>query len=859
MTLPAGTSLGPYQILAAIGAGGMGEVYRAHDPRLGREVAIKVLPPSFSGDPDRLRRFEQEARAAGALNHPNVLAVHDVGTCDRTPYVVSELLEGETLGTKMAGSSLPLRKCLDYAIQIARGLAAAHGKGIVHRDLKPENLFVTNDGRVKILDLGLAKLSSPERQGASEEATLSTPSQTTPGMILGTVGYMSPEQVGGLGADHRSDIFSFGTIFYEMLFGRRAFKGETSAETMFTILRKDPLEAPGTERVLPLGVVRILRHCLEKNPDERFQSAKDLAFALDALVLEALLGVSDTSAAEAPTRGRRRALRTIAGVAVLMLAAIVGFLAGPREVRRLKPSFTQLTLRRGTVWSARFAPDGQTIVYAASWDSEPVQLFAARLGSPESRPLGLSPATLLSISTRGEMALLLRPRWPFTYLRRGLLARGDLAGGAPRELLGDVHGADWSPGGTELAIVRRLGGKDRLEFPIGKMLYETSGTLHHPRISPRGDWIALFERLSNLSRLIVISPDGKRKVLSEGWEIWSRGVAWPPSGDDVWFTGARGGGDALRLYAVSLDGEEHVVANVPESLELFDIGHDGRVLLAHGLQRRVTLGLRPGTREEQVLSSLEESFLHDLAADGTAILFNDPDGVRFRRTDGSPSIRLAHAAGWLPWGALSPDSRWVLTKLSRSPDSPPMIIPTGVGEPRQLGGLRNVEWAGWLPGGRVAYAVRTATGDELYAHDPTTGGSRAIASRPPSSLSLGENGPRISPDGRWLAATTSTEISIHPVEGGALRLVPGNHDGWTLIGWSSEGAWLYAYRIGDVPAQVVRINIATGERQAWREIVPADRAGLWRIHPIRVTPDGRAYAYTYTRHLSSLYLAEGLQ
>lgn len=260
-----------------------------------------------------------------------------------------------------------------------------------------------------------------------------------------------------------------------------------------------------------------------------------------------------------------------------------------------------------------------------------------------------------------------------------------------------------------------------------------------------------------------------------------------------------------------------------------------------------------------MLSWLDLSFLHDLAADGTAILFHDLDGVRFRRTDGSPPIRLARAESWLGWGALSPDSRFVLTKLSGSPDSPLMIIPTGVGEPRRLGGLGRVGWAGWLPRGRIAYAVRTASGDGLYAHDPTTGESRAIASRPPGSLFLGDIGPRISPDGRWIAATAGSEISIFPVEGGALRLVPGDHNGWTLSDWSADGAWLYAYRRGDVPAQVVRINIATGERQPWKEMAPVDRAGLWRIHPIRVTPDGRAYAYTYTRYLSSLYLAEGLQ
>jgi len=305
MTLSPGTSVGPYQVLALIGAGGMGEVYRARDARLRREVALKVLHESVAADPDRLRRFEQEARAAGALTHPNILTVYDVGTCDGTPYVVSELLEGETLGSKLAGSPLPLRKSLDYAIQAANGLAAAHAKGIVHRDLKPENLFVTNDGRVKILDFGLAKLSEPTSQPAvSEAATVSTPPHTAPGTVLGTVGYMSPEQLRGLAADQRSDIFSFGAVLYEMLCGRRAFKGDTATETMYAILKHDPLELTGTDRLLSPGIVRILRHCLEKSPEERFQSARDLAFHLEAISGSSEATGPPVERVQAPSRRR---------------------------------------------------------------------------------------------------------------------------------------------------------------------------------------------------------------------------------------------------------------------------------------------------------------------------------------------------------------------------------------------------------------------------------------------------------------------------------------------------------------------------------------------------------------------------
>src|SRR5664279_3708593 len=302
MTIPAGTKLGPYEILSPLGAGGMGEVYRARDTRLGREVAVKVLPASFSQDADRLKRFEQEARAAGVLNHPNITAVHDIGTStgDGAPYIVTELLEGETLRARLAGGAIAVSKAIDYAVQIAKGLAAAHEKGIIHRDLKPENLFLTNDGRVKILDFGLAKLTQPEGQSGPQTNLPTAAAATEPGVVMGTLGYMSPEQVKGKPADQRSDLFSFGAILYEMLSGVRAFHRDSAAETMSAILREEPPDLSATNKSVQPGLERIVRHCLEKNPEERFYSARDLAFDL-----EALSGLSGTSEAAAKFPGAR--------------------------------------------------------------------------------------------------------------------------------------------------------------------------------------------------------------------------------------------------------------------------------------------------------------------------------------------------------------------------------------------------------------------------------------------------------------------------------------------------------------------------------------------------------------------------
>ncbi len=443
-----GSRLGPYEILAPIGAGGMGEVYRARDPRLGRDVAIKVLPVSFSADADRLRRFEQEAQAAGALNHPNITAVYDIGTHDNAPYVVQELLEGETLRTALSGGKLPPRRAIEYALQIAHGLAAAHEKGIVHRDLKPENLFVTNDGRVKILDFGLAKLTLNEARSDATGLPTAT-GGTEPGVVLGTLGYMSPEQVKGRPADSRSDIFSFGAILYEMLSGHRAFHSDSAAETMSAILREEPPDLSVTNQAVSPGLERIVRHCLEKNPEQRFQSSRGLAFDLEALSPGS--GVSAATAG-VPGRAFARARTALAAAALIALGAAAGIFAVARRLERRAPapSFHRQTFRRGFIASARFAPDGQTIVYSAAWDGNPIGMFTTRAGSTQSSPLSLPSADVFSISSSGEMALLLHrpPGIP------DMLARAALAGGAPREILANVVDADWTPDGKNLGARR---------------------------------------------------------------------------------------------------------------------------------------------------------------------------------------------------------------------------------------------------------------------------------------------------------------------------------------------------------------------------------------------------------------------
>ncbi|MGZ5382268.1 MAG: protein kinase domain-containing protein, partial [Thermoanaerobaculia bacterium] len=514
MTLANGARLGPYEILAPLGAGGMGEVYRAKDPRLGRDVAIKVLPASFSADADRLRRFEQEARAAGILNHPNITAVHDIGTHEGAPYVVSELLEGETLRSALSGGKLSQRKAIDYALQIAHGLAAAHEKGIVHRDLKPENLFVIKDGRVKILDFGLAKLTHTE---AGPEVT-SLPTETggtEPGVVMGTLGYMSPEQVKGKPADARSDIFSFGAIFYEMLSGKRAFHGDSAAETISAILREEPPDLSVTNQSISPGLERIVRHSIEKNPEQRFHSAHDVAFALEAL---SGLSVPRLEASSLRVRGRSP---TLPAVAAFVVALAAGLFAGRviwKGTPAFPPSFKRLTYGRGPVWSARFAPDGQMIVYAASWDgAQKPQLYSVRAESPESLRLALPSGRVESVSKNGEMLILNLLQFSAGYARIGTLSQTPLSGSAPRDLLEDVGHADWSPDGGAIAVGRAPQWRYRLEFPAGKVLYETTGWISHPRISPKGDAVAFLDHPlfgDDRGSVAIVDRSGKKTTLS---------------------------------------------------------------------------------------------------------------------------------------------------------------------------------------------------------------------------------------------------------------------------------------------------------------------------------------------------------
>ncbi len=575
MDLSPGGRLGPYEIVAPIGAGGMGEVYRARDTRLGRDVALKVLPATFSADPERLARFEREARAVASLSHPNILALFDFGSHEGTAYAVTELLEGETLGDRLAGGPLPVRKATEYAAQVARGLAAAHDKGIVHRDLKPENLFVTADGRVKILDFGLARQDGPTLDTSDTRSpTLARP--TDAGTVLGTVGYMSPEQVRGQVVDARSDIFSLGCVVHEMLTGQRAFLRETGAETMTAILREDAQSLPDG---CPPSLARVVERCLEKAPAERFQSARDLAFALESATVTAASGRHVTTSVEAPSRARRLALPALGILALAALSAAGGMLLTRQRPHEL-PTFRQLTYQRGMVHSARFAPDQQAIVYGGAFEGAPVALFSTRPDAIESRSLGLPSADVAGISRSGDMAVLLDRRNVGSWLRVGTLARVSLDGGSPQPILENVFDADIAADAASFAAVRQAGSGYQLEYPIGTVLYRNQGWIALPRLARDGRRVAFVDHpfpADDRGFVSIVGADGKAERVSPDLNAL-QGLAWSPRGDAVWASaGDRSGGSAIWEFSPGRPPRR--VLSFPCMTRLHDVAADGRLLI----------------------------------------------------------------------------------------------------------------------------------------------------------------------------------------------------------------------------------------------------------------------------------------
>jgi eukaryotic-like serine/threonine-protein kinase len=842
--LSGGERFGAYEIMEPIGAGAMGEVYRARDPRLGREVAIKLLPSAFASDPARLERFEREARTAGSLNHANVLTVHELGRDNGTPYIVAELLLGETLRARMRRSPIPPQTAIAWAAQIAHGVSAAHAVGIVHRDLKPENIFLARGGAVKILDFGLAK----ELNFAAEAAGISEL-----GLVVGTPGYLAPEQAGAAVAGPGCDIFSLGVILFEMLTGRRPFAGASWVEELNSAATSEapdlPSDLAGVNDVPALD--RIVKRCLAKQPEERFESARDLAFALENIPQRVT------------PRPARSGLRPVGAAAVFVVLAVLAgtaFFAGT-TLRGRPPIYQPLTLRRGIVSAARFAHNGNTVVYSTKWDDGNLAVFSTRSDRPEENSLQHPGRLLFSVSQ--EQIALCKPNVITQYRVIGTLEVAPLAvgGGALERADGhDVAAADWSPDGSKLAVVRVSSRGSVVEYPIGKVIYScpSPGYIDVLRVSPDGKAVAFLEHpLEDDSAGWVAVVDAARVRRGPTRFNSMRGLAWAESGE-VWFAAAQRGMN-MGVWAFRPAGSrpERLVGGYPGYISMEDFSRGRALISSHTISQSMVRVDAAGNQKDFYWQDVSQ--VRDLSTDGNTVLFSESGNAT--QKDYVAYVRKADGSAPIFYGIGMPLSFCRRGVIANPAGPPAPLLLLGQGDPIQIAGdgidhlgaswlpdEKRFVFAGVGPDKRIAYYVQSLEGGPPAA---ITRGDIHFERRSPVVVSPeGRQVAALGDDGRIQLFPTDPAEPADPVP------VPGADDGVTPLQWCRDET-LIVHRYGQ--GGLLKVKIRGGAPILWKQLRPPTSVGLLDVTPIRVSRDCRSYAFSPINVFSRVMLATGLR
>lgn len=767
-----GKTLGHYRIIKEIGRGGMGVVYKAEDTALNRDVALKILLFNTVGDPIAADRFLREARSAAALSHPNICVVYETGVHDGQHFIAMELLEGGSLRTQLVDGALPVRRAIDYAKQIAQGMAAAHDKGIMHRDLKPENVFITKDERVKILDFGLAKQVRPALS-ANDTQSSTLGMMTSPGVLLGTIDYMAPEQARGEEIDLRADIFSFGALLHEMLSGRPPFRRETPTDTMAAILKEDPPELATNDAKIPAALARLVQHCLEKKSAARFQSASDLAFALET-VTESSTNRSRPGTVAMDSKRRWIRLVAFSGFSIGLIAGAL--LVGMRLARPAAPReviFEQRTYDPQFISNARFLPENKGIVFSAALEGNLPELFVIHSGAATPEALHQSRTHLLSVSNTGQLAVLTDVSHISQRLYQGTLCVMPLDG-APKPRMTDIREADWSPDGSEMAVIHDTGAGDQLEYPSDKLLYKSTGYLSDLRVSPEGSRVAFFEhpvRWDDRGYVLVADRrSGSVKKLTGDCPSME-GLAWTPDGRNVVFSGSQSIGiDQLQPYLVDAIGREPArqALQTRGPVYIQDIAPNGRWIVTYQQYKGFSHFRLTRDKSEQEIGWLNMTFFPFISLERRSILFTDQSqsaGLNYsiycRSFESVKPMRIGEGAGQ----GFSPDGKWALALIN----SPPQLVlyPMGPGNTIRLDRgpiVRYQRWAKWFPDGKQILFC----GNESFK--PTRCYRQAVDGGPPVPVTpYGFDSALVSCDGRSVLGFNGTtgEGQIISIKGGS--------------------------------------------------------------------------------------------